>query len=120
MNSSLYLGWSILWESRTQSEVNFGHQGSIGDIEADESVFVAAADRGGEDGSVVGRRPPSELVSQGEGLAEVHGPPVLGDGSDDRHSLFHWVDSECGVVVGLGVLHGFVPVDGGVSGWPWR
>ena len=47
---------------------------------------------------------PSELVSQGEGLGEVHRPPVLGNGSDDRHSLFHWVDSEFGVTVGPGAF----------------
>lgn len=105
-----------MWESRTQSEVNFGHQGSIGDIEADESVFIAVADWGGEESAVVGGRFPSELVSQGEGLVEVNGPPVFGDGTDDRHSLFHWVDSKCGVIAGLMGVHDLVPVEREVSG----
>ena len=48
----------------------------------------------------------------------MHRPPVLGDGSDDRHSLFHWVDSKCGVIVGLRGVHDLVPVGGDVSGWP--
>ena len=45
---------------------------------------------------------------------------MLGDGSDDRHPLLYWVDSECGGIFGLGVVHGFVLVDGSESGWLWN
>ena len=49
---------------------------------------------GDEDGPIVKGRFPVELVSEGECLVDGHGPPVLGNGADDRHPLINRVDTE--------------------------
>ena len=85
------LRFGVTVKPRSQIKVNSGNKTCVGDVVADVSVFFTVADGSGEDSPVVLCWLPAELVSEGECLVDGHGPPVLGEGMDDRYCLLNRV-----------------------------
>ena len=85
------LRFCVTVKSGSQIEVNFRGDRSVVGIQANAPVFFAATDRGDEKASIIWCWFSAELVSEGECLVDGHGPPVLGEGMDDRYCLLNRV-----------------------------